>query len=184
MNETTMIEVKEIAERNRDRHSDGEYTEKDFQEMIEVILEYNGVEYESEKTIIPPTEQGENKAHSKRCDIYIPKTDTVIELKLEADLRGIGQACYYAQFHRECLLLAEEVSQSVHRCAMSVPGIHTGIITPLLQNGAGFDLKCDGRTEFTFEACHGDLGDNKDWICKKSMNINRWQTPVVKGGPE
>jgi len=137
------------------------YKEKYFQEAIEYVLIQNQIDYISEYTV------GKGDNQRRRADIYIPQTDTVIELKLEANLRGVGQAAYYAQHHRESILLCENHTEEVAKTIRSLPAVHYGTALPGPdENPPMLSITSDSRCEFFHQAKHGTLG-NSDWFLKK-----------------
>jgi len=120
---------KEMQIEHHDLDCDGKYQESHFQEAIEHVLIKNRVKYKTEYCVNSNNTDGRRR----RMDIYLPETDTAIELKLKANIRGLGQCVKYANHHNEAVLLTAEHSAEVceemkqmNNCIYSVctPGVH------------------------------------------------------------
>ena len=71
--------------------------EEDFHGIVELMLSHSSIEYESEKRL---------SGCDYVIDIYLPETDTAIELKTIDDHRkGVGQVHSYLQEHDNGVLL-------------------------------------------------------------------------------
>lgn len=162
------ITANELLKKHQKLASNGDYREKHYHEAIEYVLAANGVEYDSEYHI---TDNIRNRTtgkgnHRKYADIYIPETDTAIELKLDAGTKGLGQVTYYAQHHREAVLISQEHSPYIANATRSVPGVHYATVTPgIHRQPPTLDVMSDSRCEFFLQAKHGSLG-GADWFVK------------------
>jgi len=77
----------------------------------------------------------------RRVDIYIPETDTAIELKIEASLRGLGQCALYASHHSESLLLVRSGKSEIRHAIQQREDIHYAVCTPgITKKPARFDF--------------------------------------------
>ena len=142
------------------------YKEKYFQEAIEFVLAKNGVEYESEYKV--NSRSNSHHSQGRRADIYIPATDTAIELKISPGTRGLGQAVYYAQHHRESILITDIYKRDIAETIRSVPGVHFGTAIPgVHKDPPVLAVSSDSRCEFFHQAQYGDLGGYADWFVKK-----------------
>jgi len=154
----------ELEKEHQRLHTNGDYKEKHFQEAIEFVLEKNGVEFESEKKI---TEHTGKPTKGKRIDLYIPKTDTAIELKLEPNERGVGQAAYYATRHNESILLSQRGfhDQRIKDTVDRIPDVHYALAMPNLTATTPFmAVQKDTDTAF-FDGCEwGSIGDNDAFL--------------------
>lgn len=142
---------------------DKSYREKYLQEAIEYVLCKNGVEYVSEYLV-------NDKDHAgRRADIYIPATDTAIELKKRGNTKGLGQAAYYAQYHKESLLLCEKYTEDIAEAIRSIPATHHGTVMPGVHHDTPvLSISSDSRCDFFRAAKHGGLGSfGCDWFVKK-----------------
>jgi len=156
------INGQELAREHQKFAANQCYKEKHYQEAIEFVLAKNGIEYKSEYKV--NAKQDTDYSYSRRADIYIPETDTAIELKLSADMSGLGQATHYAQHHREGLLMVDETNRSIAETIRSVPGVYFCEATPA-PHKEELHIQSDSRCEF-FTACkHGCLGDDF-WFSK------------------
>ena len=162
------ITANELLEKHQKLASNGSYREKHYHEAVEYILAANEIEYNSEYHIIDNIrDQTTGKGnHRKYADIYIPETDTAIELKLDAGTRGLGQVTYYAQHHREAILMSQEHSPYIANATRSVPGVHYATVTPgIHRKPPTLDVMSDSRCEFFHQAKHGSLGGD-NWFVK------------------
>jgi hypothetical protein len=160
----------ELLEKIQTADQNGNYTEELFQEAISHVLDANGVEYISEH----PLGVDDRTDTRRYCDIYIPKTDTAIELKLEATLTGVGQCVYYSRFCREALLLADGDpvtrghNSAVRQAVEITDGVHYGLCIPGPHKRPPLlDIKTNSRSEFIFAAAHGDLGETDFAVTKQ-----------------
>lgn len=153
-------------------YSYDDFSEADFNEAICRVLDANNVEYETEHVF--KTYTSGKGMHGRRCDIYIPETDTAIELKLKASMKGVGQCVYYTRFCREAILLADGDtldgsghSPAVHAAAQVAPGVKYGLCIPgPAQSPPMLDIQSDDASEFLLQAQFGSLGDTDFAIVK------------------
>lgn len=139
----------------------GDFSEDLLQECVCHVLDENGVPYETEHPI------GQSDAGNARfCDIYIPATDSAIELKLSANLRGIGQCVYYSRYCREAILLSDgdPVSAGHNSAVMRAAEVSTGVkyglcIPKLAEQPTGLEILSNSKAEFFFQASYGQVGD-------------------------
>lgn len=157
-----MTPGRDILDRIQEAYRNGNYTEDLFAESVCHVLESNNVEYETEH---PIKSDGPDDKY-RRCDIYIPSTDTAIELKISANLRGIGQCVYYSRFCREAILLAdgdplEEGHETVVRQAAEITsGVKYGLCIPGGHKSPPvMQILTNDKAEFFYQAAYGDVGD-------------------------
>lgn len=164
----SLVSGKELAERHREAAESGEYGESELHEAVMFVLYKNQIEFKSEYELDNPARKNLGKGnHKRRCDLYIPETDTAVELKHKANLRGLGQAAYYAHMHKEAVLLVENHEPGIARVARSIPAVNYGQVLPgPLENPPKLAVSSDSRCRFFFESNHGQLGDD-DWFIKK-----------------
>lgn len=159
-----------LRQRVQNAAASDNFTEDLLQECICHVLDENGVAYETEYPI------GESDAGNARfCDIYIPATDTAIELKLSANLRGIGQCVYYSRYCREAILLSDgdPVSAGHNSAVMRAAEVSTGVkyglcIPKLAERPTGLTILTNSKAEFLFQAAHGHVGD-RDFVHVKPL---------------
>ena len=111
--------------------SNDEFTEKLFSKAVCHVLDDNGVEYETEYKV----GVGSNLSKRRRCDIYIPATDTAIELKLKANMRGVGQCAFYSRYHSESILMVNgdplsNHSKTIKEACIQIPGVKYALCKP------------------------------------------------------
>lgn len=163
-------------ELSKEHHSfvvNDEYKEKHFQEAIEYVLSKNDIDYHSEYKVNAKPDT--HHSHGRRADIYIPDTDTAIELKLFADMSGLGQATYYAQYHREAVLMVDNCKNDIAESIRSIPGVYFCESTPA-PHKEELHIKSDSRCEFFTSCKHGNLGGDS-WFSKspeKDEQINEF----------
>jgi len=146
------------------------FREDDLRDSVCYVLDDNGVEYETEYAI------GSSDAGRPRyCDIYIPATDTAIELKLTANLRGVGQCVYYSRYCREAILLADGDPPSAGhnsaamRAAEVAAGVKYALCLPNLgTQPAEMEIRTNSKAEFLFQSAYGHVGD-RDFLQIKAL---------------
>lgn len=128
-----------------------------FQEIFTDVLDYYGIEYEEEKPIPSPDTPGSGA----QIDVYVPKTDTAIELKTATgDLHaGVGQALNYSRSCKESILIldgedTDAYRPDIHKTCRIAPAVHFAMVIPAKNPqsaGAGFDVSTDSRPDLFFE---------------------------------
>jgi len=143
-------------------------SEKQFQEALCNVFDHYGIEYKTEKKL-EKRALPESHTHGSRIDVYVPKTDTAIELKAKGDqIRGVGQALNYTRFHKEAILMVYDEEGSyrpdAHRTAAIAPGVHYALVIPNANpggRGAGLDVVNSSRPELFYEmAWNAEWDDN------------------------
>jgi hypothetical protein len=140
-------------------------SEDEFQEVFCNVLDFYDVEYETEKTIPAPDTPGSGR----RMDVYIPKTDTAIELKTATGNleTGVGQALNYTRSCKEALLILDGEDRDayradIHKTCQIAPAVHFAMVIPNRNPGrpgkAGFDVTTGARPDLFFEMKY-----NKEW---------------------
>lgn len=144
------------------------WSEEAFSAAFREVLDYYDIEYEAEKKV--PSTDTDTRGTGRRMDIYIPKTDTAIELKgREGDLHaGIGRALNYTRSCKEAVLIldgeAREAYRSdIHKTCRIAPAVHFAMVIPNTNlrasgSGAGFDIRTDSRPDLFFEMLY-----NAEW---------------------
>jgi len=168
------LTANQILERVQDAAARGQYSEKLFKLSVCKVLEENGVEFETEYPIGP----NHPDADPRRCDIYIPKTDTAIELKIQASMRGVGQCVYYTRYCKSALLLADGDppenghNRAVREAAEVATGVHYGLCIPgLRKRPPMMSIRTSDHCEFFHEGAYGDLGYS-DFILIKDLGTS------------
>jgi len=141
------------------------WTESEFRDALLHVFDYYEIEYQTEVSL---TELGDSTGSSRKMDVYIPKTDTAIELKgKKGDLdRGVGQALNYTRVCKESILMLDgeaidSYRQDVHRTCQIAPAVHFAMVIPNGSHsgsGAGLDVRTDSRPDLFHEMLH-----NRDW---------------------
>jgi hypothetical protein len=133
----------EIQKRHMKLSVDGEYKEKHFQEAIEFVFERAGVECVSEAKV--PNWIPKGKSGKRQVDLYLPDYDVAIELKLMANLRGVGQCMLYRQHYDAVILLTSDDRpdrKDVTDVLASIGGVEYAACTPgVTQHPPGLALK-------------------------------------------
>lgn len=154
----------ELQQKAQAAWRDGEFSEELFVDCICKVFELSRVRYQREK-LVPTTGDGRK---ARRCDIYIPGTDTAIEVKTTANLRGVGQCAFYAQHATEAVLLADgdpkKAGHTPHAQAAcdQVPGVSYALAIPgPHRSPAKLQLKTDDSARFYDAGANGDLGTHE-----------------------
>jgi len=164
-----------LKEEVQEAIASGTFSEKLFQRSVCFVLDDAGVAFEREKKLKPQTADPDRGASlGRRCDIYIPETDTAIELKLQPNLRGVGQCAYYAQYCRETILLVDGDSATprsgapaIREALRSVPGAGFGYCIPGVdERPSVISVETDARTQFLDRLAYGSLGERPAAIIK------------------
>jgi hypothetical protein len=135
---------REFLQRLQKKDLNGDFCESDFRDAVTRILDHKRIEYETEKRVLPGI---------RRADIYLPDTDTAIELKLEPEMRGIGQCAHYSNHFTESILMSEGHDRGnwreVAEAAKKVPGVVFSVVTPgVTQSPPQFGIRTTAMTEF------------------------------------
>jgi len=155
----------EMMNRHQKLAADGEFREKHYQEAVCRVLDNCGVEYESEykfKTF--GSQERRDSKIGRRCDIYIPKTDTAIELKKEPSLRGVGQCVFYRRFCSEAILLVDgdpingnTLNPDVKAATEIVPNVTYATAIPNVIDDV-IGVSTDGFSKFIEAGKYGEFG--------------------------
>jgi hypothetical protein len=172
--------------------TDDVHSEKYFRESFTTVLDHYDIAYETEKPI--PSPNTSNSA--ARMDIYIPKTDTAIELKSQkGDLdKGLGQALNYSRSCKEAILILdgeerEAYRPDVHKSCRIAPAVHFAMVIPNRNPGrggkAGFDVVTDSRPDLFYEMKYNTEWDDDMIVIQQlspgyqdyASKVNRWTRP-------
>jgi len=163
----------ELVKKAQQEWRQGRFSEDTFTRCICKVIELAGVEYRREEAMPVSGSDGA----PRRCDVYIPKTDTAIEVKTEASLRGVGQCAYYLDHVSEAVLVADGDPAGVGdtkavRAAcekldavtysLAIPGPHR--TPPVLK------ILSDGSCELFNQAAAGRLGDHS-WLSLTPLEV-------------
>lgn len=141
------------------------HSEDEFREAFTDVLDFREIEYETEKML--PREHNQQSAQRARIDVYIPSTDTAIEIKrYDGQIRGVGRALNYTRHHKEAILMldAEAVRDKgtyrvdAHRTARVAPAVYIAYLMPSPNpggSGADLDVLHDGRPDFFWKMKYG-----------------------------
>lgn len=168
-----------------------DWSESDFSDHILDVFDYYGIRYQTE---VPLRELGDSTGSRRKMDIYVPKTDTAIELKgAKGDLeRGLGQAMNYTRVCKESILMldgeaADQYRQDIHRTCQIAPAVHFSMVIPngnLSGSGAGLDVRTDSRPDLFHEMLYNEEWDDNIAVVKQLIpeyvdhQENRWTRPV------
>jgi hypothetical protein len=157
------LDDEELEQKHSDRYHHGVYREHQFQTAISRVLDRAGVDHETEY-VVGDDEQTELDENGRRCDIYIPELDAAIELKLDPNIRGVGQCAYYSRFCAEVVMMfsgpkiADSHSPDVQGTLRQVSDVsYVGCIPKMTDGTLRLITSSDSR--FVYEAAHGDLGN-------------------------
>lgn len=163
------------------------YSEETFKRDICKVLGYHKIEFETEYQVTKRNKKGKGN-HTRKCDIYIPETDTAIELKLKPNLRGVGQCALYARHHKEAILLADgdpeegvKYHKATHDAIKTIPNAKYGLCIP---GENKLSIRSKDNSLFFNLGRSGELGESgfqsilqKEWDYKKppqrQVNINK-----------
>ena len=139
-------------------------SEAAFQEQFTAVLDHFEIEYEEEKAIPAPDTPG----RGARIDVYLPKTDTAIELKAgSGDLHtGIGQALNYTRSCKEAILILDGEDRQayrpdIHKTCRIAPAVHFAMVIPAANPDDvtyPLDVSTDSRPDLFFEMMF-----NEEW---------------------
>ena len=168
-----------------------DWSESDLSDHILDVFDYYGIRYQTE---VPLRELGDSTGSRRKMDIYIPKTDTAIELKgAKGDLeRGLGQAMNYTRVCKESILMldgeaAEQYRQDIHRTCQIAPAVHFSMVIPnenLSGSGAGLDVRTDSRPDLFHDMLYNEEWDDDIAVVKQLIpeyvdhDEERWARPV------
>jgi hypothetical protein len=166
--------------------------EEQFREVFTAALDYYDVQYETEKSVPAPDTPGSGR----RMDVYIPETDTAIELKTETGnlATGLGQALNYTRSCREAILILDGEARDayrpdIHKTCRIAPAVHFAMVIPNANPGqrgkAGFDVVTDSRPDLFFEMkCNAQWDDEMIVVSPLvpgyqdyATQVNRWRRP-------
>jgi hypothetical protein len=168
-------------------------TEERFQEVFTGVLDHYNIQYETEKAIPAPDTPGSGR----RMDVYIPKTDTAIELKTATGSleTGVGQALNYTRSCKEAILILdgedrEAYRPDIHKTCRIAPAVHFAMVIPNAHPGrrtseAGFDVITDSRPDLFFEMKYNEEWDDDMIVVRElipgyqdyTAQVNRWHRP-------
>ena len=167
------------------------WTESEFRDALLHVLDYYEIEYQTEVSL---TELGDSTGSSRKMDVYIPKTDTAIELKgKKGDLdRGMGQALNYTRVCKEAILMLDGEArdayrQDVHRTCQIAPAVHFAMVIPNGSpsgSGAGLDIRTDSRPDLFHEMLYGSEWSDDSAVIKPLIpeyldyEEKRWTRPL------
>lgn len=162
--------------------------EKKFEQRIIRVLEYYDIEHETEKTVPSPDTPG----RGRRMDLYIPKTDTAIELKMATGSleKGVGQALNYTRSCKEAILIldgeaTDAYRPDIHKTCQIAPAVHFAMLmpnpNPSAGGKAGFDIRTDSRPHLFFEMKHGaDWSEDDNMIAIDNLTPG-YDDPINRG---
>lgn len=168
-----------------------DWTESNFQDELINTLDHYNIEYRTEVSL---AELGDSTGSTRRIDIYIPKTDTALELKgREGDLHaGVGQALNYTRVCKEAILVldgeaTDSYRQDIHRTCQIAPAVHFAMIIPNSNpssSGAGLDISTDSRPDLFYEMLYNVEWDDDMAVVKRLIpeyldyEEDRWSRPL------
>ncbi|AFH21860.1 hypothetical protein OSG_eHP11_00065 [environmental Halophage eHP-11] len=130
----------ELSNRHNELSSKGEYGENHYQEAVQFVLERRGIECLPEVNI--PDLSDSSKTRLRSMDLHLPDLDVAIELKLNANLRGVGQCMLYRQHHDKVLLLTYSDRPDVRKTLRDVDDVEYAVCVPgVTENPPVFDLR-------------------------------------------
>jgi len=146
-------------------YQEDKFTEAMFQRCICAVFDYYDVTYQTEYAVGPA---------DRRCDIYVKATDTAIELKREANLTGVGQAAYYANFCDEAMLIADGDpitnghNDAAETAAASVPDVKYGLaVTGVAESPPRMSIITEDSGGFISAAAADNIGDGEFLVVKQ-----------------
>lgn len=125
-----------------------------FQKLFSGVLDHYGIQHETEKKL----PSSETSGRGRRIDVYVPETDTAIELKTSTGNleTGVGQALNYTRTCEEAILALYGDARDAYRpdirktCGVA-PAVHFAMVIPNPDPGrpgqAGFEVKTDSRPD-------------------------------------
>lgn len=170
-----------------------DWSESQFGTTITEVFDHYGIEYQTE---VPLRDLGDSTGSTRRIDIYVPKTDTAIELKgAKGDLdRGLGQALNYTRVCKEAILMldgeaGDKYRQDIHRTCQIAPAVHFAMVIPNRHSGrgsnqAGLDVSTDSRPDLLHEMLYNVEWDDDSAVIKPLIpeyvdhEENRWTRPL------
>lgn len=168
-----------------------DWSESNFSDHILDVFDYYNIEYQTE---VPLRDLGDSTGSQRKIDIYIPKTDTAIELKgAKGDLEGgLGQALNYTRVCKEAILMLDgeakdKYRQDIHRTCQIAPAVHFSMVIPnanLSGSGAGLDVRTDSRPDLFHEMLYNVEWDDDSAVMKPLIpeyvdhEESRWTRPL------
>jgi len=170
-----------------------DWSESHFGTAITEVFDYYDIEYRTE---VPLCDLGDSTGSTRRIDIYVPKTDTAIELKgAKGDLdRGLGQTLNYTRVCKEAILMldgeaGDKYRQDIHRTCQIAPAVHFAMVIPNSNpggsgGGAGLDIRTDSRPDLFHEMAYNPEWDDRSAVFKPLIpeyvdhEEKRWTRPL------
>lgn len=168
-----------------------DWSEADFRKYILKVFDYYDIEYRTEVSL---DDLGDSTGSKRKMDIYIPKTDTAIELKGgKGDLdRGLGQTMNYTRVCKEAILMldgeaGDTYRQDTHRTCQIAPGVHFAMVIPnSTPGGSGYalDVRTDSRPDLFHEMLYNEEWDDNIAVLKQLIpeyvdhEEKRWTQPA------
>lgn len=162
-----------------------------FQASFTNVLDHFEIEYEEEKRIPAP----ETPGSGAQIDVYIPKTDTAVELKTETGNlhTGVGQALNYTRSCKEAILIldgedTDAYRPDIHKTCRIAPAVHFAMVIPAdnpEQVTYSFDVSTDSRPDLFFEMMFNEEWPD-DMIVVRDLipgyqdyaaKVSRWNRP-------
>lgn len=167
------------------------WTESEFRNELLGAFDYYNINYQTEVSL---SELGDSTESTRRIDIYIPKTDTAIELKgRQGDLHaGVGQALNYTRVCKEAILVLDgeainSYRQDIHKTCQIAPAVHFAMVIPNANpsgTGAGLDISTDSRPDLFFEMLYNTEWSDDVAVIKQLIpeyidhENSRWHRPL------
>lgn len=168
-----------------------DWTESEFRDELINTLDYYNIKYQTEVSL---AELGDSTGSTRRIDVYIPKTNTALELKGgQGDLHaGVGQALNYTRVCKEAILVldgeaTESYRQDIHRTCQIAPAVHFAMVIPNRNpssSGAGLDISTDSRPDLFYEMLYNAEWSDDVAVIKELIpeyldyEENRWNRPL------
>ena len=168
-----------------------DWSESDFSDHLLDVFDYYDIDYQTEVAL---EDLGDSTGSRRKIDIYIPKTDTAIELKgAKGDLeRGLGQAMNYTRVCKEAILMldgdaTDSYRQDIHRTCQIAPAVHFAMVIPHSdpsRSGAGLDVSTDSRPDLFHEMLYNEKWDDDMIVVSQLIpeyvdhQEERWTRPV------
>ena len=168
-----------------------DWSESNFSDYILDVFDHYSIEYQTEVSL---EDLGDSTGSRRKMDIYVPKTDTAIELKgAKGNLeRGLGQAMNYTRVCKEAILMldgdaADSYRQDIHRTCQIAPAVHFAMVIPNGNPGgpgAGLDVSTDSRPDLFHEMLYNEEWDDDIAVVKQLIpeyvdhQEERWIRPA------
>lgn len=168
-----------------------DWSESEFSDTLLGVFDYYDIGYRTE---VPLDDLGDSTGSKRKMDVYIPNTDTAIELKgPNGDLdRGLGQAMNYTRVCKESILMLDGEARETyrldtHRTCQIAPGVHFAMVIPSANpcgTGSGLDVRTDSRADLFHEMLYNDEWDDDVAVLKQLIpeciphEERRWTLPA------